>query len=94
MGGRDGIRMIAGTLFGVGHTQYSLVVRPELAFFGVVACFALRAHGITVAGEDGKAVSVVVFLLGVFVGECVESLAGEEGVEDAEEALAVVFVKF
>lgn len=30
---------------------------------------------------------------GCFAGECVESLAGEEGVEDVQEALAVVLVE-
>jgi membrane protease YdiL (CAAX protease family) len=37
--------VIAGALFGVGHTQYPLIVRPELAFFGVVAALLYERTG-------------------------------------------------
>jgi membrane protease YdiL (CAAX protease family) len=42
--------VIAGTLFGLGHTQYPLVVRPELAFFGVVACLLYERTGSLLPG--------------------------------------------
>ena len=42
--------VIAGTLFGLGHTQYPLIVRPELVFFGVVAALLYERTGSLVPG--------------------------------------------
>ena len=42
--------LLAGAIFGVLHWQYPLVVRPELAFFGVVACLLYERTGSLLPG--------------------------------------------
>jgi membrane protease YdiL (CAAX protease family) len=42
--------VIAGALFGLGHTDYPLLVRPELAFFGVVAALLYERTGSLLPG--------------------------------------------
>jgi CAAX protease family protein len=42
--------VIAGSLFGLGHTQYPLIVRPELAFFGVLVCLLYERTGSLLPG--------------------------------------------
>jgi uncharacterized protein len=41
---------IDGVIFGLGHTQYPLLVRPELAFFGIVACLLYERTGSLLPG--------------------------------------------
>ena len=42
--------VIAGAIFGVLHTQYPLIVRPELAFFGVIAALLYERTGSLLPG--------------------------------------------
>ncbi|MHB8233370.1 MAG: CPBP family intramembrane glutamic endopeptidase [Solirubrobacteraceae bacterium] len=42
--------LIVGVLFGIGHTQYPLLVRPELAGFGVIACLMYERTGSLLPG--------------------------------------------
>ena len=42
--------LISGAIFGVLHWQYPLVVRPELAFFGIVACLLYERTGSLLPG--------------------------------------------
>ena len=37
-------------IFGLGHTQYPLLVRPELAFFGIIACLLYERTGSLLPG--------------------------------------------
>jgi membrane protease YdiL (CAAX protease family) len=41
---------IDGVIFGIGHTQYPLLVRPELAFFGIIACLLYESTGSLLPG--------------------------------------------
>jgi uncharacterized protein len=41
---------IDGVIFGLGHTQYPLLVRPELAFFGIIACLLYERTGSLLPG--------------------------------------------
>jgi membrane protease YdiL (CAAX protease family) len=42
--------VIASALFGLGHTQYPLLARPEVAFFGVAACLLYEHTGSLLPG--------------------------------------------
>jgi membrane protease YdiL (CAAX protease family) len=42
--------MIVGFVFGLGHTQYPLLVRPVLAAFGVIACLLYERTGSLLPG--------------------------------------------
>jgi uncharacterized protein len=42
--------VISGALFGLGHTQYPLIVRPDLAFFGVIAALIYERTGSLLPG--------------------------------------------
>lgn len=42
--------IIAGVMFGAIHTQYPLIVRPELAFFGVIAALLYERTGSLLPG--------------------------------------------
>jgi membrane protease YdiL (CAAX protease family) len=42
--------VIAGALFGLGHIDYPLLVRPDLAFFGVVAALLYERTGSLLPG--------------------------------------------
>jgi CAAX protease family protein len=42
--------LIVGVIFGLGHTQYPLLVRPELAFFGVAMCLLYERTGSLLPG--------------------------------------------
>jgi membrane protease YdiL (CAAX protease family) len=42
--------VIVGVVFGLGHTQYPLLVRPEVAIFGVVACLLYERTGSLLPG--------------------------------------------
>ncbi len=42
--------LIAGAMFGLVHTNYPLIVRPELAFFGVVAALLYERTGSLLPG--------------------------------------------
>lgn len=42
--------LIAAVIFGLGHTQYPLLVRPEVVFFGVIACLLYERTGSLLPG--------------------------------------------
>ena len=42
--------VIAGAIFGILHTQYPLIVRPELMFFGVIAALLYERTGSLLPG--------------------------------------------
>jgi uncharacterized protein len=42
--------VIVGVIFGLGHTQYPLLVRPVLAAFGVIACLLYERTGSLLPG--------------------------------------------
>jgi membrane protease YdiL (CAAX protease family) len=45
-----GACLISSMLFGLDHTQYPLVVRPELVFFGVITCLLYERTGSLLPG--------------------------------------------
>lgn len=42
--------LLVGLVFGLGHTQYPLLVRPVLAIFGVIACLLYERTGSLLPG--------------------------------------------
>jgi membrane protease YdiL (CAAX protease family) len=42
--------VVDGIVFGLGHTQYPLLVRPEVALFGVLACLLYERTGSLLPG--------------------------------------------